>query len=186
MPNTYELNVAGLKRNLPLCKVTDDMYIAAFIMFGDVEITRACAKELLALAPACDIMITAESKGIPLLYEMARQAGMNNYIVARKGPKLYMTNPIYTEVNSITTEDRQILCIGEEEANAMKGKRVLVIDDVISTGESLAALEQLIGRVGGNIVGKMAVLAEGDAIGRGDITCLAPLPLFGADGRPKQ
>lgn len=186
MAMTYQLNVAGLKRDLPLCRVSDDLYIAAFIMFGDVEITKACAKELLALAPECDIMITAESKGIPLLYEMARQSGMNNYIVARKGPKLYMTNPIYTEVNSITTEDRQILCIGEEEANALKGKRVLVIDDVISTGESLAALEQLIDRVGGKIVAKMAVLAEGDAIGREDITCLAPLPLFQADGTPKK
>ena len=184
MEKSYTIKIAGCRRDLPLCKVSDELYIAAFIMFGDVEITRACAAALLERAPECDIMITAESKGIPLLYEMARQAGMNNYIVARKGPKLYMTNPIYTEVNSITTEDRQILCIGEEEANAMKGKRVLVIDDVISTGESLAALEQLIDRVGGNIVGKMAVLAEGDAIGREDITCLAPLPLFDAQGHP--
>lgn len=185
MAMTYEITVAGVKRQLPLCRVSDDVYIAAFVMFGDVEITKACASALLQKAPAHDIMITAEAKGIPLLYEMARQSGENNYIVARKRPKLYMENILTTEVDSITTESRQTLCIGQREADAMRGKRVLVIDDVISTGESLAALETLINRVGGNIVGRMAVLAEGDAIKRSDITCLAPLPLFNADGTAK-
>lgn len=182
---TYKLKVAGLERELPLCKISDDLYIAAFIMFGDVEMTVTCAQELLKRAPECDIMITAESKGIPLLYEMAKQAGMNDYVVARKGPKLYMQNVIYTEVNSITTEDKQILCVGGDKAESMKGKRVLIIDDVISTGESLAALEKLIDEVGGEVVGRMAVLAEGDAIARKDITYLAPLPLFHADGTIK-
>lgn len=178
----YHLKVAGLERELPLCKVADDFYIAAFIMFGDVEITVNSARELLKKAPEFDVLITAESKGIPLLYEMAKQAGKNYYIVARKGPKLYMRDVIRTKVDSITTDHQQILCIGAEEAQAMRGKRVLVVDDVISTGESLAALETLIDQVGGNIVGKMAVLAEGDAIGRKDITYLAPLPVFHADG----
>lgn len=178
----YHLKVAGVERDLPLCKVTDELYIAAFIMFGDVEITVNSARALLEKAPAFDVLITAESKGIPLLYEMARQAGMNDYIVARKGPKLYMQNVITTEVDSITTDHRQTLCIGQNEADAMRGKRVLIVDDVISTGESLAALETLIKQVGGNIVGRMAVLAEGDAIARTDITYLAPLPLFHADG----
>ena len=182
---TYKLKVAGLERELPLCKISDDLYIAAFIMFGDVEMTVTCARELLKRAPECDIMITAESKGIPLLYEMAKQAGMNDYVVARKGPKLYMQNVIYTEVNSITTEDKQILCVGGDKAESMKGKRVLIIDDVISTGESLAALEKLIDEVGGEVVGRMAVLAEGDAIARKDITYLAPLPLFHEDGTEK-
>ena len=186
MKKHYTLNVAGVTRDLPLCRVNDDLYIAAFVMFGDVEITKACASELLKLAPEHDIMITAESKGIPLLYEMARQAGENNYIVARKGPKLYMENVIFTEVDSITTEVKQRLCIGKSEADAMRGKRVLIIDDVISTGESLAAIEKLINTVGGNIVGRMAVLAEGDAISHDDITCLAPLPLFNPDGSEKE
>lgn len=181
----YKLKVADVERDLPLCKVNDDLYIAAFILFGDVEMTKACAAELLKKAPPFDIMITAESKGIPLLYEMASQSGMNNYIVARKGPKLYMKNIVTTEVNSITTANRQVLCIGSIEAEYMKGKRVLVIDDVISTGESLAALETLINQVGGNIVGKMAILAEGDAILRNDIICLKNLPLFNADGTEK-
>ncbi len=184
MDKSYCIEIAGLKRELPLCRLNDNLYIGAFIMFGDVELTKHCAKELLAKAPAFDVLITAECKGIPLLYEMARQAGRNDYIVARKGPKLYMKNVITIEVNSITTNHTQTLCIGSDEADAMRGKRVLIVDDVISTGESLAALEKLIETVGGNIVGKLAVLAEGDAIGREDIKYLAPLPLFDGEGNP--
>ena len=153
-------------------------------MFGDVEITTAAARELLKLAPEHDIMITAESKGIPLLYEMARQSGENNYIVARKGPKLYMQNVHTTYVNSITTENKQMLCLGDSDMKAMNGKRVLIVDDVISTGESLLAIEKLVKEVGGNIVGRMAVLAEGDAAKRDDIIFLEPLPLFDGEGNP--
>lgn len=178
------MNIAGVERSLPLCKLNDELYIGAFVMFGDVELTKAAAAELLKKAPEYDIMITAESKGIPLLYEMARQSGQNNYIVARKGPKLYMKNVQTVEVNSITTEKKQSLCLGEIERKAMEGKRVLIVDDVISTGESLMALEALVNAVGGNIVGKMAVLAEGDAIDRDDIIYLEPLPLFDKEGNP--
>lgn len=181
----YKINIAGVERSLPLCKVSDDLYIGAFIMFGDVEITEKCAQELLKLAPEFDVIITAESKGIPLAYEMARQAGMNYYIVARKAPKLYMQNVVSTTVDSITTANTQTLCIGSAEVKAMRGKRVLIVDDVISTGESLRAVETLVNEVGGNIVGKMAVLAEGDATERDDIAFLAPLPLFNADGTEK-
>ncbi|MBR5218737.1 MAG: adenine phosphoribosyltransferase [Clostridia bacterium] len=182
MDKYYTIDIAGLKRDLPLCRVNDNLYIGAFIMFGDVEITEHAAAELLKRAPEHDIMITAESKGIPLLYEMARQSGSNSYVVARKGPKLYMRNVTYTHVNSITTDHQQVLCLGEDEIKQMRGRRVLIIDDVISTGESLKALEQLVNQVGGNIVGKMTVLAEGDAIAREDITYLAPLPLFDGEG----
>lgn len=178
----YEITIAGLKRQLPLCKVTDDLYIGAFIMFGDVEITVTAAKALLAKAPDFDIMITAESKGIPLIHEMARQAGVNDYVIARKGPKLYMTNIIETEVDSITTDHVQKLCIGQHEADLIRGKRVLIVDDVISTGESLKSIETLVKQVGGNIVGRMTVLAEGAAADRADITYLAKLPVFHADG----
>jgi len=184
MEKSYTIDIAGIKRELPLCRVNDDLYIAAFIMFGDVEITVNSARELLSKAPEFDVLITAESKGIPLLHEMARQSGNNYYIVARKGPKLYMKDIITTKVDSITTEHVQTLCIGSEEANAMKGKRVLIVDDVISTGESLSALETLIDKVGGKVVGRMAVLAEGDAIARTDITYLSPLPLFDRNGNP--
>ena len=181
----YEMTIAGLKRQLPLCKVTDDLYIAAFIMFSDVEITKAAASELLKKAPEFDIMITAESKGIPLLYEMTRQAGMNDYVVARKGPKLYMQDIISTDVDSITTDHIQTLCIGKKEAEQMRGKKVLIVDDVISTGESLKSIEKLVNQVDGNIVGRMAVLAEGDAAMRQDIIYLEKLPVFNADGSIK-
>ena len=184
MKTSYTIDIAGLKRDLPLCPLNEKLFIGAFIMFGDVELTKHCAKELLAVAPEFDIMITAECKGIPLLYEMARQAGHNDYIVARKGPKLYMKNVVTTEVDSITTAHTQTLCIGDREADAMRGKKVLIVDDVISTGESLLAIEKLVNTVGGNIVGRVTVLAEGDAIGREDITYLAPLPLFDAEGNP--
>ena len=182
MKNSYELNIAGLKRELKLFNVNENLKIAAFILFGDVELTVNCAKELLKLAPEYDIMVTAEAKSIPLIHEMARQAGDNDYIVARKGPKVYMEDILYTHVDSITTENRQVLCIGKKEKDMMRGKKVLIVDDVISTGESLKAIEELVEKAGGIIVGKMAVLAEGDAIDRKDITCLAPLPLFDKNG----
>lgn len=182
MKKTYTMEIAGIKRELPLFPVNDNLYIAAFIMFGDVEMTKACASELLKKAPEYDIMLTAECKSIPLIYEMARQSGASDYIVARKGPKVYMGDVITTTVDSITTAHTQTLCIGENETELIKGRRVLIVDDVISTGESLTAMEELVNKAGGNIVGKMAVLAEGDAINRGDIIALAPLPLFDANG----
>jgi len=185
MNRTYTLRVAGLERQLKLYPVNQKLYIAAFILFGDVELTEKCAAELLKKAPAFDILVTAESKGIPLAHEMARQAGMNDYIVCRKGPKVYMEDVVYTNVNSITTAKSQVLCLGKEEIERMKGKRCLIIDDVISTGESVSALVNLVEKVGGEIVGKMAVLAEGDAFDRKDITVLQKLPLFNADGSIK-
>ena len=181
----HEMTIAGLKRNLPLFQVADDLYIGAFIMFGDVEITEASAKELLKRVPEFDILCTAEAKSIPLAYEMARQAGQNDYVIARKGIKVYMDDILSTDVNSITTAHTQKLYIGGDEAAKMRGKRVLVIDDVISTGESLRAIEELVLGAGGEVVGRAAVLAEGAATERDDIIFLEKLPLFGADGSPK-
>lgn len=182
----YKMKVAGLERSLPLCKVADDLYIAAFILFGDVEITKAAATELLKRAPEYDIMLTAECKSIPLIYEMARQSGDDNYIIARKGTKVYMHDVISAEVNSITTAHPQVLYLDGDAVNAIKGKRVLIVDDVISTGESLKCLELLAEKAGANIVGKMAILAEGDAADREDIICLEKLPLFNPDGSIKE
>jgi adenine phosphoribosyltransferase len=180
----YKMTIAGLERHLPLCKVTDDLYIAGFIMFNDVEVTVACAEALLKQAPEFDVLITAESKGIPLCYEMSRQCG-KPYIVARKGPKLYMQDVVTVHVNSITTISMQTLCLGKAEREVMEGKRVLLVDDVISTGDSIAALEKLVNTVGGKIVGKFTVLAEGEAADRKDITYLEYLPLFNPDGTPQ-
>ena len=181
----HEMTIAGLKRQLPLFKVADNLYIAAFIIFGDVEMTVASAGELLKKAPEFDILVTSEAKSIPLIHEMARQAGQNEYVVARKGEKVYMENVITTEVDSITTAGIQKLCIGQKEIDQMKGKRVLIVDDVISTGGSLKSIEILVNKAGGNIVGKMAVLAEGDAADRDDIIFLEKLPLFNEDGTAK-
>ena len=175
---TYSLKVAGLTRDLPICSVSNTVDIAAFIMFGDVELTVSCAKALLARAPEHDVIITAEAKGIPLAYEMARQNHENGYLIARKGVKVYMRNPISVSVKSITTTKQQTLYIDENDAARMKDSRVLIVDDVISTGESLGALEALVDKAGGKIVGRMSVLAEGDAQKRDDITFLAPLPIF--------
>ncbi|MBO5981556.1 MAG: adenine phosphoribosyltransferase [Clostridia bacterium] len=175
---TYPLDVAGLHRELPVCKVNDNLYIAAFVIFGDVELTVACAAELIKKLPPHDILITAESKGIPLVYEMARQLGTNKYLIARKAAKLYMKDPHAVEVQSITTAKKQTLFIDKDDVECMRGKRVVIVDDVISTGESLFAVEKLVKQAGGIVAGKMAILAEGDAEYREDITYLQHIPLL--------
>ena len=177
MDKYYRINIAGLERDLPICPINEHLYIAGFVMFSDVEMTVRCAEELLKRAPEHDLIITAESKGIPLAYEMAKQEG-KNYILARKGLKAYMTNPIKVEVKSITTAKVQTLYLDECDVEKMKGKRILIVDDVISTGESLHAIEELVNDAGGNIVGTTPRLAEGDAADRHDIIFLQKLPLF--------
>ncbi len=180
----HEMTIAGLKRELPLCKVSDSLYIGAFIMFGDAELTVACARELLARAPKeYDYLLTAEAKSIPLIHEMARQSGAKTYFVARKGMKVYLTDPIRVTVHSITTQHEQELFLSGADAALMRGKKILIVDDVISTGESLHALEELVRKAGGEVAGRMAVLAEGDAQDRTDITYLEKLPVFDAEGR---
>ena len=178
----YTMNVAGLKRDLPICPVNEHLYIAGFVIFGDPELTECCARELLKKAPEYDYIITAEAKGIPLAHEMARQAGDQRYILARKGPKLYMQDIVSVTVNSITTAKEQKLYLDGADAKRIRGKRVLIVDDVISTGESLKALEALVEYAGGNICGRMAILAEGDAQNRSDLIYLEKLPLFHPDG----
>lgn len=181
----YEMEIAGLTRQLKLCPVTEDLYIGAFILFGDVDLTVAAAESLLRKAPEFDVILTGESKGIPLAHEMARQKGHVDYVVARKGVKLYMSDVIQTEVDSITTDHIQTLCIGGDDAQKLRGRRVLIVDDVISTGETLKSIETLVNQVGGNIAGRMAVLAEGEAADRDDIIYLEKLPLFNPDGTVK-
>ena len=178
----YRMKVAGLERDLPICKVTDSLYIAGFVIFGDQELTVACARDLLAKAPEYDYIITAEAKGIPLAHEMARQAGDAKNILARKAPKLYMVDMFSSTVKSITTAKEQTLYLDGADAKLMEGKKILIVDDVISTGESLAALEVLVEKAGGIICGRMAILAEGDAQNRKDLVYLEKLPLFNPDG----
>ncbi len=185
---TYPMEIAGLHRELPICKITDDLYIAAFICFGDAEISVACARDMLKLAEDIDYdyMLTAEAKSIPLIHEMARQSGATKYFIARKGPKTYMPDPIHVEDVSITTQGVQRLYLGRDDAELINGKKILLMDDVISTGGSLHAMEELVKMAGGTVVGRIAVLAEGDAANRTDIRFLEPLPLFNADGTVKE
>ena len=178
----YTMNIAGLERHLPICPVTDKLYIAGFVIFGDPELTVACARDLLKIAPEYDYIITAEAKGIPLAHEMARQAGDAKYILARKGAKLYMRDIFEVTVNSITTAKEQHLYLDGADAELIKGKKILIVDDVISTGESLLALEALVEKAGGIVCGRMAILAEGDAQNREDLIYLEKLPLFNPDG----
>lgn len=178
----YSMNIAGCDRQLPLCKLTDELMIGAFVIFGDAELTVACADALLKRAPEYDYLLTAEAKGIPLIHEMARQHGDKKYFVARKNPKLYMTGVFEVDVRSITTAKEQKLYLDTADAELMKGKKILILDDVISTGESLYALEQLVEKAGGEICGRMAILAEGDAQSREDLIYLEKLPLFNSKG----
>ena len=178
----YHMTVAGLERDLPISPLNENLSIAGFVIFGDPELTVACAKELLKRAPEYDYIFTAEAKGIPLAHEMARQASNPKYMLARKGPKLYMRDIFSVSVNSITTAKEQKLYLDGADAELMKGKRILIVDDVISTGESLHALEALVEKAGGNICGRMAILAEGDAQERKDLIYLEKLPLFHPDG----
>ncbi len=178
----YSMKIAGLDRKLPLCPLNDELYIGAFVIFGDAELTVASAAELLKKAPEFDYIITAEAKGIPLAHEMSRQSG-KKYFVARKKPKLYMTGVFDVTVNSITTEGEQHLYLDTAEAEEMRGKRVLIVDDVISTGASLSAVRTLVEDAGAIIAGNMAILAEGDAQERKDLIYLEPLPLFDKNGK---
>lgn len=174
---TYKMTIAGLERELTICKVNDKLDIAGFIIFGDVEITIASAAELLKKCPEFDYIVCPEAKGIPLAYEMARQSG-KPYFICRKGPKLYMSDPVHVEVRSITTDKVQTVYLDGAEGEKIRGKRVLILDDVISTGESLAAVNKLVEQFDANVVGQAAILAEGDAADRDDIIFLEKLPLF--------
>ena len=175
--DTYRINIAGVERDLVKYPVNDKLDIAAFVLFGDVEVTEKAAEKLLEICPEHDVVVSAEAKGIPLCYEMARQ-GCREYVIARKSIKVYMRNCVGVNVKSITTANEQKLYLGDTDVEFLKGKRVLIVDDVISTGESLAALEQLMEKIGVNVVGKACVLAEGDAKNRDDIIFLEELPLF--------
>lgn len=174
----YTLHVAGITRELPIVPVNDKLRIASFVILGDTELVCAAAKEIVKRLPPVDLLVTAEAKGIPLVFEVSRLLGMRSYIVARKSVKPYMEEPLVNEVVSITTQKKQLLCLDKQDALALKRRRVAIIDDVISTGESVQAIAGLVEKAGGHIVAKAAILAEGDAARRDDIIYLERLPLF--------
>ena len=178
----YELHVAGCTRQLPIMNISDTLAIAGFVILGDTEIVTRTAEELAKKVPeGTDIILTAETKGIPLAYEMARVLGMKKYIVARKSVKAYMENPICVEDESITTMGKQRLYLSQDDVDLIRGRKVLLVDDVISTGGSMKAMKEITEKAGGRVIGEAAILAEGDAAKREDIIFLAPLPLFEAE-----
>lgn len=178
MEKTYSITVAGVTRELPIIKINEDLSIASFVILGDTELIRKAAKELVEKLPEVELIVTAEAKGIPLAYEISRLLDMDKYIVARKSVKPYMEDPLLDEVVSITTQEKQLLCLEKEDASYIKGKKVAIIDDVISTGSSIEAIARLVEAAGGIITAKATILAEGDAGKRDDIIFLEELPLF--------
>ncbi len=181
---TYPITIAGYRRELPLCRLTDSLMIAGFVIFGDVELTCACAAELLKIAPEYDYMLAPEAKAIPLIHEMARQSNQNKYFIARKNKKAYMQNVFEAVDRSITTAGEQRLYLDASDAEMLRGKRILLVDDVVSTGGSLSAVENLVCQAGGTVAGRVCILAEGNARARTDILYLATLPMFDAQGCP--
>ncbi len=176
--NTYTLKIGELTRELPIIPLSDDLGIASFVILGDTELVAATAPMLAGKLPPVDVLVTAEAKGIPFIYELSKQLGMKRYVVARKSVKPYMADPLVHKVLSITTQKEQTLALDKADAEFIRGKKVALVDDVISTGESLRALEQLVLQAGGIIAAKAAILAEGDAAKREDILFLEALPLF--------
>ncbi len=173
----YKLNLCGLERKLPLIQISDHLKIASFVLLGDTELSVKAGYELSKLID-CDIILTAEAKGIELAHEIAKNLGESSFIVARKSEKSYMNDPINVEVNSITTQNTQKLFLDSKDVEKIKGKRIALVDDVISTGQSISALEALVDKAGGKVIQKLAILAEGDAANRDDIIYLEKLPTF--------
>ena len=175
----YDITVAGVKRRLPVVPISENLSIAAFVIFGDTEIVEPCARALAQRLPKdVDYLITAEAKSIPLIYEMAKVMKMPKYIIARKSVKGYMVNPIVTKVKSITTDKEQMLCVDESDIKLLRGAKVAIVDDVISTGGSIAAVEHLVTQAGGTVIARAAILAEGDAAQRDDIIYLEKIPVM--------
>lgn len=171
-PPYFDFEICGVKRKLPFVKTKEDLALASFCIVSDTELVRAVAPSLVKKLPEVDVLITAEAKGIILTYEMSRLMGMKDFVVARKHNKPYMQNVLEAKVCSITTQTEQTLYLDGCDVEKIRGKRVAIIDDVIATGESLAALEKLAELAGARIVTRAAVLAELDSVYREDIVFL--------------
>lgn len=168
----FDFEICGLTRKLPYVQISDKLRLASFVCLSDTELVQTVAPELVKRLPEVDYLMTAEAKGICLTYEMSRIMGMKEFIVARKSRKPYMVNPVSHHVFSITTQKDQTLWLDGCDADKIRGKRVALIDDVIATGESLAAIESLAQTAGANVVARAAILAELGAVNRKDIIYL--------------
>ena len=175
----HTIDIKGFKADLPILTLPSGLGIAFFNLHGDSELTEHCGKELAKLLGDCDVLITAESKGLQLTHCVARELGQDLYAVARKSKKLYMQDGIEVDIqSSITTGKEQKLYLSRHDVELIKGKKVAIVDDVVSTGASLLGLEALVEKAGGIIYKKAFVLAEGDAANRDDVVFLDTIPLL--------
>ena len=176
----YTVDIAGRKENLPILTIGENLRIAFFNLHGAQELTEYCGKKLAGIIrkTGAEVVITAESKGLQLAHVVARELGQEFYAVARKTKKLYMQDGISATIQSITTAGEQTLYLSKHDADLIRGKKVAIVDDVISTGGSLLGLERLVEQVGGTTTCKAFVLAEGDAKDRKDVTYLGTIPLL--------
>lgn len=178
MQQYYPIDICGRKVDLPILAISNSVNIAFFNLHGAQALTEHCAKHIAKLVQGADIVLTAESKGLQLAHCVARNLNQEFYAVARKTQKLYMQDGIKVTVQSITTKNIQTLYLSAHDANLMKGKKIAIVDDVISTGGSLQGMEELIKKAGGEIFAKAFVLAEGNAKDRKDLHYLATIPLL--------
>ena len=176
---TFELQVGPLTRRLPILPINETTAIASFVLLGDAELTDYAAQALAQRVPAnFDYFVTLESKGIPLAQELSRVTDHPQFVVLRKNVKDYMVAPLTVPVKAITTSAPQQLVLDGTDADRLVAKRVVIVDEVISSGGSLTAAKTLLEKAGATVVGQMAILAEGEAVSRQDIDFLAELPLF--------
>jgi adenine phosphoribosyltransferase len=176
---TYALEIAGLKRELPLFEIKPGLRIAILNILGDTELVQACARELGQRLNGLDfdLIVSAEAKSIPLAYALAVET-KRPYVILRKTYKPYMGDAIQAETLSITTGQPQILILDEKDRETVKGKKVLVVDDVISTGSTLQGMRMVLDKAGAKVAGEAAILTEGDRAQWENIVALGHLPLF--------
>ncbi len=176
---TYAIEIAGLKRELPLFEIKPGLRIAILNILGDTELVQACARELGQRLNALDfdLIVSAEAKSIPLAYALAVET-KRPYVILRKTYKPYMGDAIQAETLSITTGQPQILILDEKDRETVKGKKVLVLDDVISTGSTLQGMRMVLDKAGAKVAGEAAILTEGDRAQWENIVALGHLPLF--------
>jgi len=172
------LEVCGLHRKLPFVDLSEELAYASFVVISDTELITRAGEELAKYANGAEIILTIEAKGIALAYEISRQLGMQDFVVVRKSIKSYVKSYIQDAVCSITTQGEQKVFLDGADALKLQGKKVAIVDDVVSKGESLAAAERLVKAAGGTVCAKLAILAEGAAADRKDISFLQKLPLF--------
>jgi len=178
-PEFYSIEIAGLKRELRLFEIKPGLRIAILNILGDTELVQACARALAKNLKDTkfDVLVTAEAKSIPLAYALSVEMG-KPYVILRKSYKPYMGDALKAETLSITTGQPQILVLDEKDRAMLKGKTVVIVDDVISTGSTLQGMRMVIEKAGAQVAAEAAILTEGERAQWAHIHALGHLPLF--------